>query len=74
MYMSVHDLNREQLIELKCDYMVQLVNEGTFREVTNSDCDEPSYGHYANADEIIPDDMIFEHYEGYVFTDEDFRR
>lgn len=70
--MTVHDLSREEMIELKGNYMVELVNEGVFREVMNRDYDEPSWGDFADADEIIPDDLMFEHYGGIEFVEEDF--
>ena len=70
--MDVRDLNREQLTRLKCHYMAELVNEGTFAEVVGRDYDEPSYYDMAYADEIVPDDVIFDHYEGCDFVEEDF--
>lgn len=70
--MTVHDLNRDQLIHLKCCYMDELADEGTFREIMGCDCDEPSWGHLANADTIIPDEVIYEHYAGISFVEEDF--
>ena len=70
--MDVRDLTREQLIELKQDYMAELVNEGTFAEVMNRDYNEPSYGDLADADEIISDDLIFDHYAGTDFVNDDF--
>ena len=41
--MDVHDLSRDQLIELKQNYFTELVNEGTFAEVVGRDYDEPSW-------------------------------
>ena len=70
--MNVKELTREQLVELKQHYMAELVNEGTFAEVMNRDYDEPSYSDLANADEIISDDFIFEHYDGVDFVTDDF--
>ena len=70
--MSVRELSREQLEELKQDYMAELVNEGTFREVMNADCDEPSWGHLAMADELISDEFIFDHYSCFDFGNDDF--
>lgn len=72
MYKDVTELTREQLEELKQDYMGELVNEGTFREVMDADCDEPSYWHLAMADELIPDEFIFEYYAGVGFVNDDF--
>ena len=71
-YTDVQELCRDCLIELKIAYMVELVNEGTFAEVMEVDYNEPSYGDIADADEIIPDDFIFEHYAGIGFVPDDF--
>ena len=70
--MDVRDLSREQIVELKCNYMTELVNEGSFAEVMGVDYDEPSYWDLANADEIVPDDVIIEHYDGVNFVEDDF--
>lgn len=70
--MNVQDLNREQLTFLKQEYMTQLADEGTFAEVLGVDYDEPSYADLANADEIVPDDVVFEEWEGTNFVEEDF--
>lgn len=70
--MKVTELNREQLTQLKQRYLGILADEGTFAEVLDVDYDEPSYSDLANADEIVPDDVIFDHYEGSNFVEEDF--
>lgn len=70
--MDVTELTREQLVELKCNYMGMLADEGTFAEVLNRDYDEPSYADLAEADDIIPDEVIFRNYEGVYFVNDDF--
>ena len=70
--MDVRELSREQLTELKQNYLMRLADEGTFAEVLCVDYDEPSYWDLANADEIVPDDVIFEEHEGTDFTSDDF--
>lgn len=70
--MDVRDLSREQLVELKCDYMTELTNEGIFAEIMNRDYDSPSYWDLANADEFVSDEVIFEHYSGTDFVNDDF--
>lgn len=70
--MTISELTRDQLIQLKCYYMAELVNEGTFAEVMGRDYDEPSYGDLDDADELIPDDVIFEHYGDFDFVEDDF--
>ena len=70
--MTVHELNREQLIQLKQQYLCQLAEEGCYAEVRGVPYDEPSYGDLADADEIVSDDVIFRNYDDVYFTEEDF--
>ena len=70
--MNVFELNREQLIQLKQNYLVQLADEGLFAEMFGVDYDAPSWGDMANADELVPDDVIFEHYRDSRFVKDDF--
>ena len=70
--MDVHELSKEQLVELKQYYLEQLANEGSYAEVLDVDYNEPSYWDLANADEIVPDCVIFKHYEGFCFVNDDF--
>lgn len=70
--MNVQDLSREQIVELKQAYLTRLADEGTFAEVLDVDYDEPSCSDLANADDIVPDDVIFEEYDGTDFVDDDF--
>ena len=70
--MFVEELNRDQLIELKQRYMFILADEGTFSEVIDRDYDEPSYQDLADADQIVPDDVVFREWDGVNFVDEDF--
>ena len=59
--MTVYDLNREQLNELKQSYSAQLEDCG----------DGNSYYELIKAEDI-PDDVIFYHYGGVIFSDDDF--
>jgi len=70
--MKVTELTREQLVEVKQSYLTQLADEGAFAEVLDVDYDAPSYDDMANADEIVPDSVIFEHYADTEFTTDDF--
>lgn len=70
--MNVYDLTRDQLAELKANYLCRLADEGTFAEMLGVDYNEPSWGDLANADEIVPDDVIFEEYAATDFVEEDF--
>ena len=54
--MTVQDLNRDQLAELKCSYYFELVNEGIFGEIIGRDYDEPSYYDLAFVDDIVSDE------------------
>lgn len=60
--MTVKELNREQLNELKQNYATQLAEYKG---------DEISYGELVES-ENIPDEVIFNHYDGISFTSEDF--
>jgi len=70
--MDVRELSKEQMHELKERYLMMLADEGNFADVLNVDYDEPSYGDLLNADEIVPDDIIFAHYEDTYFVPDDF--
>ena len=70
--MNVKDLTRDQLVSLKQAYMDELADCGEFAEVMGVDYDEPSYSDLANADELIPDSLIIEHWDGASFTEDDF--
>ena len=70
--MDVRDLNRQQLIELKQRYMTQMADEGMFAEIFGVDYDAPSWDDMANADELVPDDVVFCNWEGVDFVEEDF--
>ena len=59
--MTVRELSRDQLNELKQAYAAQLVETE----------EEISYGELVEATEIT-DDVIFNHYDGILFTDDDF--
>lgn len=70
--MTVHELNRDQLIQLKQNYLCQLADEGCYAEVRGVDYDCPSYGDLMLADEIVPDEFIFAEYNMTNFVEEDF--
>ena len=70
--MDVLELSRDQLTELKQNYLTQLADEGNYASVLNVDYDEPSLNDLANADDIVPDDIIFTHYEDTYFVPDDF--
>jgi len=70
--MDVHELNGDQMLELKQRYLEKLADEGSYAEILDVDYDEPSYWDLAHADEIVPDDVIFEEYDGTYFVTDDF--
>lgn len=70
--MTVRELNRDQLHELKQAYYSELVNEGIFAKVMGVNINEPSYEMIASIDEYVSDEFIYEHYDGYSFTEDDF--
>lgn len=70
--MNVREISREQMHELKEAYLTKLADEGTFAEVLGVDYDEPSYEDFSNADDIVPDDVMFREYDGIDFVSDDF--
>lgn len=56
--MTVHELTREQLIELK---QHMLCEQGS-----------PSYGELADADELVSDETAFAEYDTTEFSEDDF--
>ena len=68
----VTELSREQLVELKQSYLTQLADCGEFAEIVGRDYDAPTYEDMANADELISDTDIMNHWEGTMFSDDDF--
>lgn len=63
--MTVKELNREQLIQLKQNFL----DEENYRNGEGT-----SYGELAAADELVSDETIFNEYSGYVFSEDDFWR
>lgn len=61
---TVSELSREQMIELKQNYLDQHLLEVEDRGI--------SYDELANADNIVSDDMIFQTYDSFIFSDDDF--
>ena len=62
--MTIYDLNREQIIQVKQDYLTEHLYEVEGRG--------PSYGELVDADTIVPDWIILEAYACYDFSDDDF--
>lgn len=62
--MTVYDLTRAQMEELKQDYLCNHLEEVEGRS--------PSWGELASADSIVSDAIIFETYGHYCFCNDDF--
>ena len=62
--MTVRELKRQQLEELKIHYYDEIIQDQEGRSI--------SYGEMAEIDELVTDEKIFNEYSGYIFTDEDF--
>lgn len=74
-YKSFDELTREQIVELKQCYLHTLDEEGTLNEVLYDDPDDDrglTWGELANADALVPDELVRRQHEGVVFTDDDF--
>lgn len=61
--MSVKELNRSQLIQLKVDVL--------FKQLEEQD-KTPSWGDIAGTDVLIPDEVVFEEFAGTEFSEGDF--
>lgn len=59
--MTVYELTREQLDELKAVFLIE-----------TDDGNGVTWGEIAAAGEIVPDAVIYEHYDGVYFTEDDF--
>lgn len=62
--MTISELTADQMTELKQAYLTEHLLETEERT--------PSYNEIANADEIVPDWVIFEAYSGTIFSEYDF--
>ena len=62
--MTVSELNVDQMSELKQAYLCQYLLEVEDRT--------PSWEELADADEIVPDDLVFDVYGDTVFSPDDF--
>ena len=56
--MTVRELNRNQLNELKQAYVCEMIENPSWSELADS--------------ENIPDEVIFNHYDDYFFVEDDF--
>lgn len=61
--MNISQLNKEQIANLKQTYLMQHNEEVG---------EETSYEELANADNLISDEIIYEAYAGYNFSEDDF--
>lgn len=66
--MDVTELSREQLVELKQNYLCSLADSGDYSEVFDVNYIGVSYSDLLNADDIVPDDVIFDNYCGVIFA------
>lgn len=57
--MTVKELNRDQMVQLKQDYLVEIRGD-------------VSYGELADADKLVTDAQMFDYYGGIDFVPEDF--
>ena len=63
-YLTVSELSDDQMLELKQNYLCQHLDEVEDRS--------PSYGELADADEIVPTELIYDAYSGTLFVPDDF--
>lgn len=68
--MLVTELNRNQLEELKQNYLTQLEESGELLEVTGKEVVDTDL--LLKVNEFISDSEIFNNYEGVIFSSDDF--
>jgi hypothetical protein len=61
--MTVRELDRDQFIELKQMYLTEKNSEVG---------EETSWGEIAAVDDVISDKEIYDRYDGYTFSNDDF--
>ena len=61
--MTVQELNRDQLVQLKQDMLIERMD---------AEGDWPSWGEMADADSLISDEDVQCEFAGTVFTTDDF--
>lgn len=62
--MSVYELNKDQMVELKERHLTNHIYETEDRDVSMSEL--------VQADEIVSDDDIYDNYGGIDFSEDDF--
>jgi hypothetical protein len=67
--MTVHELNREQLIQLKEAYLQEQDMRNNIEHGLRSDLD---YATLAMADAVVSDETIYAYYADTTFTPDDF--
>lgn len=70
--MNVHELNADQLRQLKERYLIGLADDGHYAETMQVDYDEPSYWDIYHAEELVPNEWLYEQWEGHEFSEGDF--
>lgn len=68
--MKVDELTKNQLAQLKANYLTQLDGSGELEEKTG--LTELSYGVLVSVDDYVSDDFILEYYAGVEFSEDDF--
>lgn len=61
--MTVQELNRDQLIQLKQQMLMERMD---------AEGDSPSWGELADADSLISDEDVQSQFSGTIFTPDDF--
>ena len=60
--MSVRELNRSQMLQLKQDYLCHVRNAGR----------GTSYMELVKADDLVGDETVIDYYDGFDFSEADF--
>ena len=62
--MTIKELNKEQLTQVKQNYYTEILMEQEDRE--------PSWGELVEVDDLVTDEEVFTAYDGTEFVEEDF--
>lgn len=80
MYLTFDQLSQDQIVHLKTAYLFRLSDEGVMNEVLfdrpeddkDPELGQPSFSQVADADKLVPDDILRKEYGEVLFSEEDF--
>ena len=70
--MNIKQLKRKFIEMIKQDYLVYLASIGVFGKVVGRGYNSLGWNDFVNADEIVPDNVVFAAYRNYKFDEQNF--